>query len=77
MGIKEACPNYSKGGEAGWEFQVHDVTSVISIMQCSSAFSRGSPTSSRKNIKTISNPLFGFSGPAFRFDRDLVCEIPT
>ena len=32
IGTKEACPNYSKGGEAGWEFQVHDVASVMSIM---------------------------------------------
>ena len=32
LGIKEACPNDSKGGEAGWEFQVYHLASVISIM---------------------------------------------
>ena len=51
LGTKEACPNYSKGGEAVWEFQVYDVASVIGTIQCSSAFSRGSPTSSHKTIK--------------------------
>ncbi len=29
LGTKEACPDYSKGGEAGWNFRYCDVASVI------------------------------------------------
>ncbi len=32
--MKEACPtpNYSKGGEAEWEFQVYNVALMIGIV---------------------------------------------